>query len=126
MGVLLAQIQQCLGKVVLDHITTEPHQIRQVYVVSSKEVTKEAIEHIEAALSATRLNLIVQFIDGEKLWELIENHMSERTVLYKLNQIKQICDEADEYYRIVPILSGDAISLTIQPKDPTAALDHPL
>jgi hypothetical protein len=125
-SVILTQIQQCVGKNYLDHITVEPRQIRQVYVVSSKEITKDAIEHIEGALSASRLNLLVEFIDGEKLWELIEKHMSERTVLYRLAQIKQICDEADPYYRIVPVMNGDTISLTIQPKDPNALKDHPL
>jgi len=123
---VLTQIQQCFGKNYLDHITTEPRQIKRVYVVSSKEITKDAIEHIDSALSASRLNLLVEFIDGEKLWELIEKYMSEKTVLYRLAQIKQICDEADPCYRIVPVMSGDTISLTIQPKDPNALKNHPL
>jgi restriction endonuclease len=123
---ILTQIRQCVGKNYLDHITTEARQVKHVYVVSSKEITQEAIEHIEADLSASGLKLIVEFIDGEKLWELIERHMSEKTVLYRLAQIKKICDEADPYYRIVPVMNQDSISFTIQPKDPRVLKDHPL
>ena len=120
------QIEQCFGKPYPDSVTTEEQRVNHCFVVSSKEITKEAINAIQGVLRDNNLDKVTDFIRGDKLWELIETHLPERIVWEKLQQVQKVFDEASPHYRIVAHTKADGTAISVEPKYPGAEQAHPL
>jgi hypothetical protein len=125
-GQVATQVQQCFGEDYLDSRTLEDCMVHQVFVVTSQEIIPQAKIAIRSILRRSNLDRATTFIDGEALWELIEEHFKDKTVLDMLTEVKQILDDADPDYRIVSTLRSNTISFSIEPKHPEAEEKRPL
>jgi hypothetical protein len=74
------QIEQCFGNPYKDPVNGSDQSVNICWVVSSHEIKKEAITALCAALKSQRLDMLVTFIDGNKLWELIEKYLIQETL----------------------------------------------
>jgi hypothetical protein len=120
------QIEQCFGKTYPDPVTTEEQKVDRCFVVSSKEIIKEALYAIQGVLRDNNLDKVTDFIGGDKLWELIEKYLPERTVWEKLQQVQKVFHEASPYYRIVTQTKEDGVAISLEPKYPGAEQEHPV
>lgn len=120
------QIKQCFGKPYPDPVTTEERSIHRCLVISSNEIIKEALNSLQGVLAEDNLEKVTDFIDGNKLWELIERYLPERTVWEKLQQVRKVFDEASPYYRIVAQTKEDGVAISLEPKYPGAEQEHPI
>jgi site-specific recombinase XerD len=73
-GEVQTQIRQCFGSAYTDPISGGEEPIHRVWVVSNKTIHKEAVEAITSAIASPVLMRCVRFVDGEKLWNLVETH----------------------------------------------------
>jgi hypothetical protein len=73
------QVEQCFSSTYSDPVTTEAQKVHRCFVVSSKEIKKEAIEAIKGILALNNLDKVTDFINGDKLYDLIEKHLPEFT-----------------------------------------------
>jgi hypothetical protein len=120
------QIEQAFNSPYVDPVTAEEQHIDRCWVVSSKQIGPTAVRAIEGVLRGNHLDKVTRFIDGNTLWNLIERHLGERTVLDKLAQVQAMFEEANPYHRIVSTIRGNAISFSLEPKDQQLALEHPV
>jgi hypothetical protein len=120
------QIEQCFSKTYPDPVTTDDQKVDRCFVVSSKEIIKEAINAIQGVLRDNNLDKVTDFISGDKLWELIERYLPERTVWEKLQQVQKVFDEASPHYRIVAQTKEDGVAISLKPKYPGAEQEHPI
>jgi len=120
------QIEQCFGKPYLDPVTTKEQRVDYCFVVSSKEITKEAINSIQGVLRGNNLDKVTDFISGDKLWELVEEYLPERIVWEKLRQVQKVLDDASPHYRIVAHTKANGTAIWLEPKYPGAEQEHPL
>lgn len=84
-GEVCMQAHQCFGAPYID-----PHGHRQpvdrVIVVCPHQVKKEALAALEGGLGERRT--AVQVLAGDQLWEQIELHLSDRTLLARAHDLK--------------------------------------
>jgi len=120
------QIEQCLSNPYIDPVTAHEERVNRCWVVCSNKIKKEALNTLDTILESGNLKNNVTFINGDKLWELVEQYLSERTVVEKLNQVRKILDSSNPHYRIDPHIKGDVISFSLHPKYPGAEKEHPL
>jgi site-specific recombinase XerD len=73
-GEVQTQIRQCFGSAYTDPISGEEEPVHRVWVVSNKTIHKEAVEAITSAIASPVLMRCVRFVDGDKLWDLVETH----------------------------------------------------
>jgi hypothetical protein len=119
-GEVTMQIQQAFGHAFLDPITAEHQRISRCWVLSSHEISKEAIESIKAALSTTNLDRNVTFINGDRLWQMVEDTFPDCAAFEKLRAATQIFETLDEDWRVAVSTAGGKNSFFIEPKDPNA------
>ncbi|MGE0827643.1 MAG: restriction endonuclease, partial [Candidatus Binatia bacterium] len=89
-GEVRFQIEQCFNEPYADPRTTKEEKIERCWVVSSKDIKKEAKEAIKGNLEKSNLDKITDFIDGDQLWELIERNRTrgvQATVLRAEEQL---------------------------------------
>ena len=103
------QIEQAFSSEWYDSKTTQVQRADRCFVVCSKEIKKEAISAIQGVLSANNLDKITRFIDGDELWELVQQHMPERAVFDKLEELQQTLDAASPDYKMVAKTTGELI-----------------
>lgn len=96
------QIQQAFGSPFLDPTTGESRQVHECIVVSSKDISKEAIQSIRSALVATHREDRVAFHNGDKLWENVEKHFPASAALNRVREIQRHFDAIDPDYRVIP------------------------
>lgn len=120
------QIEQCFGTPYSDPVTTEEQRVDHCFVISSKEIPKEAISAIKGVFRDNNLDKVTDFISGDKLWELIERYLPERTVWEKLQQVQKVFDEVSPHYRIVTQTKADGVAISLEPKYPDAEQEHPI
>lgn len=110
------QIEQCITTPFQDPSTGEELNIHRCIVVSSKKINKEAIAALRGVLASSGWDKITEFIDGDRLWDLIDEYLPKRAVLEKLNQVDKVLGQASPNYRINARTSAEGIELTIEPK----------
>lgn len=123
---VLFQVEQCFGTPYKDQVTTRDQLVDHCYVISSQEITKEAINSIQGVLKVNNLDKVTDFIDGDALWGYIEKYQPERLVWNKLNQVQKVFDEASPYYRIVARTTGEGVHISLEPKSPEIEEEHPV
>lgn len=117
------QIEQAFGTPWLDPTTAEQRWVDRCWVVCSKEIKNEAITAIEGVLRSTNLNKVTRFVDGDELWELIQQYMPERAVIENLQQLEKLLDGLDPNYKIIATTAG---VFFVVPKRPEAVEENPL
>src|SRR6266540_2789317 len=78
------QIAQCFANPYIEISSTEERPIHRCWVVSSREITKEAMSAIKGQLRTNGLDRVTQFIDGDTLWDLIREYLPEVGVFEEL------------------------------------------
>lgn len=120
------QIEQCFSKPYSDPVTAQEQKINRCFVVSSKKITKEALNAIEGVLEESNLKNVTTFVNGDKLWELIEEYLPQRAVWEQLRQVQRVFDEANPHYRITVRTTKTGPKLSIEPKSPDSETKHPI
>ncbi len=87
-GDVVTQIKQCLSTTYLCKITNEEKPINRCFFVSSHDITPEFRDKAKGIINDDKLINLVDFIDGEKLWELIRKHLPEATIMTHAEIIK--------------------------------------
>ena len=103
------QIEQAFSSEWYDSKTTQAQRADRCFVVCSKEIKKEAISAIQGVLKANNLDKITRFINGDELWDLIQEHTPERAVFGKLEELQQTLDSTSPDYKVVAKTTGELI-----------------
>jgi hypothetical protein len=121
---VLFQIMQCLNEPYADLATAEEQQIQRCWVVSSAEISKEAINAIKSQLRSSHLDKVTEFIDGDRLWELIQEHMPECGIAEQLETAQKKLDELiqNEHYRVIANTNNEYF---VVPRHPGAEKEAP-
>ena len=126
-GEVLTQIQQAFGKSFIDPVSTEPREVHECWVISSQRILKEAEDSIRSALSTNGLlPRLTTFINGDRLWELVEQYMPISAVWQKLQEASNTLQELDPHYVPQVILEPGAIQVTIAEKPASSPIENPL
>lgn len=120
------QIDECFAQPYRDPVSGQKEHVNCCWVVSSKKIKKEALNSLGPILAKSNLEKSTAFINGDKLWRLIEQFLSEKTVMDKLHQVQKLLDEMSPHYRIIPRLGEQKIDISFQPKYPGAEREHPM
>jgi len=118
------QIRQCFSAPFLDLASTEEQIVHRCWVVSSKEITKEAINAIQSSLRDNNLDRMTTFIGPERLMELISEFMPEQGVFDQLDSVQRKIDQLthDDHYRVI---ANSRREFSIEPRYPGAEKDMP-
>lgn len=120
------QTEQCFNIPYADPVTTEEQRVHRCLVVTSKEIRKEAINAVKDILKQQHLDIATEFIDGHKLWELIEQYMPSWTVLEKVQQAQAVFEEVSPNDRITIATKGGIPVYSFEEKHPAASEVEPL
>lgn len=125
-GEVCMQIQQCFGKPFTDPVTGEERSVHICWVVTNQTISKEAEDAIMAGLRPETLNRNVSFVNGDRLWELIERYMPVQAVWQKLEDAKALFDSLDSHYVPRVDISKEGIHVSLEEKYPGAAQERPI
>jgi len=117
------QVQQCFNQKFNDHLTNEEQSVHDVWVVSNKEISKEARAAISAAIPEYNRRY-VRYIDRNELWGLVKEHLHP-PVAERIEALQQ-CLPEDDYYKTHITVSGSDWLVNVTEKYPGAAAKHPL
>ena len=126
-GEVSMQIQQSFGKEYPDPVSGRSQSVNECWVVTNQTISKEADEAILSSLGTTTLARNVTFIDGEKLWGLVQKYLIEQTVQQRLRELQSVFDGLDSHYRPeISLLSGSQYRINVREKFEGAAREKPL
>jgi hypothetical protein len=120
------QIEQCYGSPYADPITTEERAIHRCWVVSSKEITKAALEAIKGILVNSNLEKTTEFINGDTLWKLVEKHHPEKAVWENIGEIQKVFQALSPHYEIIPKIGSKKVEISVKPRYQGAEREHPI
>lgn len=110
------QIQQAFGGQYLDPVTGAPQDVSKCFIVSSKEIQKEAVQSIKNTIGPETLGRHVTYVDGDRLWELVKTHLRELTFLEHVGNINEILENASQHHKVT-IQTGDgSTAITVRPR----------
>ncbi len=119
------QIEQCFGKPFLDPVRGEEQNVHQCWVVSNKTISKEAVAALMSSLASKQLERNVSFVDGNRLWELIELHLPNIPMLLKLVEVGRWLGSLDTHYRVEVKTTEAGVEFGIKEKFPGASEEKP-
>jgi hypothetical protein len=119
------QIQECFGKRFLDPVTGEEQIVHHCWVVSNQEISTGAIDALTASLSPSGVNRDVSYIDGDRLWKLIEQYLPVRAIFQKLGEVSQVLDSLDTHSSLQVHLANSGIQMSVAEKFPGAWQEKP-
>ncbi|MBA3342391.1 MAG: restriction endonuclease [Gemmatimonadaceae bacterium] len=125
-GEVFIQVRQTLGSTFRDSTTLESQKVDVCLVVTSSRITKEAHDSIDNMLRGTSGEARVMFIDGDKLWGLVEKYLPASAALQKLDDVGNHFETVSDHHRITAKVSGKNVVLSTEPKHPAAYRDEPL
>lgn len=125
-GEVATQIQQAFGSEYLDPVTSEPQVVHKCWVVTNKKIPKEGETAIKSVIKASNLDRLVRFIDGDRLWELVEQYMASQTLMGKFDKIQKELTDVDAHYQPVIQISGEEMNLSFKEKYTGASEEKPL
>jgi hypothetical protein len=125
-GEVATQIQQAFGDDYLDSVTSESQTVHECWVVTNLKISKEGETSIKSVMKASNYHRHVRFINGDKLWELVEKHLARQTLMGKFQMIQKEISNVDSHYVPVIQLSGEEMNLGLREKFKGAAEEKPL
>lgn len=114
------QIEECFTIPYANPVTSEKRTIDKVWVVTSKDITTDALTNLSGVFEQNRYHTDTNFIDGEKLWEWAKKYLSGQTALAKVQEVQQQLNDADSDWRPFVITKGGDIVVSVEPKHPNA------
>ncbi len=124
-GEVATQIRQAFGSPFLDKADGIQQRANDCWVLTNGTISKEARAAIGAELSSSNLNVAVQFIDGERLWGLVEEYLAV-PLLQKMEELQKELNQIDTHYQPLTTLSDTGIQVALKEKFPGASLEKPL
>jgi hypothetical protein len=115
-GGVFVQLQQAIGSDYADPITTRRETVNRCIVVSSGEITKEARETLSRTLASANLNAVTDFVDGDLLWKLVEQHMPEVTLDEQIDQVRKVISGRDKDYEVAAVVREGGAELKLLPR----------
>ena len=115
-GGVTFQIQQAFGASFRDPLTGEDQRVSECWVVSSEEITKESKDSILLVLQNSNLDRLVKFVDGDRLWKLIQDHFPVSVAMDNVHQAQRILDNLDENWRVAVSTQGGKVDFIPEPK----------
>ncbi len=125
-GEIQIQTNQCFGKPYLDPINSSSQFVHQCWIVSNHSIGEIAIDSIRSGMGNSVHKENVDFVDIDKLWWLIEQHMPIQATLQKLEEVQSDFNTWDSHYRFEAQISGSGIRHTIAEKFPGASQEKPI
>jgi hypothetical protein len=125
-GEVATQIQQVFGSDYLDPITSETQTVHECWVISNQRILKEGEKAIKSVIKPSSLDRHIRFINGDKLWELVEKHLASQTLMGKFQMIQKQLNNIDTHYQPVIQVSGEEMSLSLREKFKGAATEKPI
>jgi len=119
------QIQECFGKRFLDPVTGEEQIVHQCWVVSNQEISTAAVDALTSSLNPSGVNRDVSYIDGERLWKLIEQYLPSRAIFQKLGEVSQVLDGLDTHTDLQFHLTNAGLQISVEEKFPGAWQEKP-
>lgn len=115
-GVVMTQVKECLGRAYEDPGDHEERVIRHCFVVTSKAVPKEGTHTIGSLLAADHLLSQVTTIDGDRLWELVNEHLPYHRAASAMSEAYKILAPHDPNIALDVNVSESGATLTLIPK----------
>ena len=112
--VIATQVRQSFGSTFLDKITGEKREIHRVIVTSNGSIKEQSRKAIKSQIDEHRRRHL-RFWDKDKVEELIEKYLPEKSVPQMLTDVKERLQRL-EHFRVVPKFEDDGISHLIEPK----------
>lgn len=123
-----SQIMQSFGASFRDKGTGEEHYVGKCYVITNKEITKDARPAIQSIVNNLTRSVLanIRYIDGDELWEWYQTHLAEQPLWQRLAEVNRELDAADSHYRLEARLTRSGTEVTAVEKYPGAAADKPI
>src|SRR5260221_2749552 len=83
-GDVIKQLREAFGKLFLDPSDTSSRRIHECFVVTPHEISKEGTNVLEGLVANEPFARSVTYVDGTRLWSLIETHLAAKILLPKL------------------------------------------
>jgi hypothetical protein len=125
-GEVSTQVLQCFGEDYTDPRTLEKQSVDRCIVVTNKAIKRETLTAIGSTLSTTFAKGRVDFMNGDELWQLVEQHLSLSAELQALAKAGKTLDSLSPNYRLTAQTGPDGIKLSAHAKHPDAAKAEPL
>ncbi len=125
-GEVATQIQQAFGSEYLDPITSESQIVHECWVVTNQKILKEGETAIKSIIKASNLDRHVRFIDGDRLWERVEQYLASQTLMGKFDKFQKELLDIDTHYQPVIQISGEEMNLSFREKFKGASEEKPL
>ncbi|MBV9689456.1 MAG: hypothetical protein JO202_07070 [Ktedonobacteraceae bacterium] len=122
------QIMQSFGASFRDKRTGAEQYVAKCYVITNKEITKDARPAIQSIISNLTRSVLanIRYIDGDELWDWYQQYLAEQPLWQKLAEINQELDTIDPYHRPEARLTNEGIQLTTVEKYPGASAENPI
>lgn len=133
-GEVATQVQQCFGSPFRDLFTTEDRLVDQCWVIASGAVTTATIQALHSALGSQGLIRATRFINGDKLWELLGQHLPEKTAWEQISQAHKALQGLVPGYQLSLTTDGQTTQIGldankdasgVEPLEVTFHLDFP-
>lgn len=125
-GEVATQIQQTFGSDFLDPVTSEPQTVHECWVVTSQKIIPGGETSIRSIIKSSNFDRHVKFVDGDKLWDLVEKYLAAQTPLGKLLEVQKMLDGIDPYYQPVIHFDGNEMKVSLREKFKGAMKENPL
>ena len=123
-GEVSTQIRQCFGSNYADPITAKSQSANEVWVVTNKGISQQAIDAISAGVGASDMRS-VRITDADNLWKLVVKHLPV-SVLDHVGRLQRAVQDIDSPYQPRITLTGDQTSIAFEEKTPGSAKEQPL
>lgn len=109
-GEVFTQVMQCFGDPFVDGTTLEHRDVQRCLVVTSGRIAPQALTSLRSALQRSNHAAVTTFIDGEKLWELVERYLPAASVHEHLQQLVRKLNIENEAVQLIPELGLRVVS----------------
>ena len=116
-GEVGTQIQQCFGKPYLDPVTMTTCEVDRCIVAASGRISKEAANAMNSIIKRQNLSSATDFIDGDRLWELVEKHLPEKMAREMIVQGHQLLEGNVPGHQVTLLVNSETTSLHIKHVD---------
>ena len=122
------QIMQSFGASFRDKATGEEQYVGKCYVITNREITKDARPAIQSIVSNMTRSVLanIRYIDGDELWEWYQKYLADQPLWQKIATVSQDLDDVDSHYRLEAHLTSTGTQITTMEKYPGASADKPL
>jgi hypothetical protein len=123
-GEVSTQVSQAFNMPFLNNVTGEEQYVHECWIVCNHVMTKEFVNAIRGALGRER-NSNVKLIDGDKLWEWQERHISMQAIWNRLIEASRFIGEHPHYTTEIA-LTETGPKITIKPRHAESLVESPL